>query len=270
MTDSDSPTSASGRERSPSFPFISLPLSIKRLDSVEKKFGRHAMPNSKAGIAWGLQPESSQAQQTLAALKAYGLVLYQGSSTDRRSVISDFGRIFLRAQQESILRAAAREAVLKPRIFGELFGEWGATRPPDAVCLDDLVLKRKFTEAAAARLLRVYDKNVEFAQLAELDRPDAGPFPEDTDTSEFAAPDELGSSAGAPPSHPVGLSGQTHMNAVYTSTAEAFTEVFSSDSGQVALTWPKALSAPEAEEVEAWLNLIIKKVKRRTQASPTE
>ena len=67
------------RDRSPSFPFIPLSTAIERLEAFEKTFGRHPTPKIKAGIAWGMKEGGSQANQTLAALKAFGLLESDGS-----------------------------------------------------------------------------------------------------------------------------------------------------------------------------------------------
>jgi hypothetical protein len=86
------------KDRSPSFPFIPLKTAINRLIAFEGYFKRHPAPVEKVGLAWKMKEKSSQAAQTIAALKAFGLVEYQG----RTAVISDEGRTYLRAQQDAV------------------------------------------------------------------------------------------------------------------------------------------------------------------------
>lgn len=157
------------KERSPSFPFIPLQTALERLISFELKFGRHPAPAAKAGIAWSMKEDSSQAQQTLAALKAFGLVEYQGASKDRHAVISEDGRNFLRAQQESVKNEIVRRVALKPKMIDHYWRDWGADRPPREVCLDQLVLKGGFTQSAAETFLRVYDATIAYAGLTDSD-----------------------------------------------------------------------------------------------------
>ena len=45
---------------------------------------------------------TSQAQQTMAALKYFGLVEYQGSGENLTATISEDARTYLRAQQDAI------------------------------------------------------------------------------------------------------------------------------------------------------------------------
>jgi hypothetical protein len=158
------------RERSPSFPFIPLQQAIKRLQEFEGTFGRHPAPAKHTGTAWGMKGWSSQAQQTLAALKAYGLVDYSGSAADLSASISDAGRTYLRAQQESVKAEVLKQISLKPKAIAKYFSEWGTDRPPDAVCLDRLVLKDGFTDGAAKLFLNVYDQTIAYAGLADSDK----------------------------------------------------------------------------------------------------
>ncbi len=87
MTDAAS-ASKGKKDRSPSFPFIPLGAAIDRLAAFEAKFGRHPTPADKAGLAWGIKEGSSQADQTLAALRSFGLVIYKGTGPKREVSIS--------------------------------------------------------------------------------------------------------------------------------------------------------------------------------------
>ncbi|WP_421914761.1 hypothetical protein [Mesorhizobium sp.] len=158
------------RERSPSFPFIPLQQAIKRLMEFEATFGRHPTPAKHTGSAWAMKGWTSQAQQTLAALKAFGLVEYAGSASDLTASISEEGRTYLRAQQDSIKAEVLKRAALKPRVIAKYFSEWGPDRPLDAICLDRLVLKDGFTDAAAKLFLNVYDSTIAYAGLGDSDK----------------------------------------------------------------------------------------------------
>jgi len=157
------------KDRSPSYPFISLQVAVDRLIALDAMFGRHPAPASKVGLAWKMKPGSSQAAQTLAALKSFGFVDYTGASEDRAAVISEDGRTFLRAQQDSVKREVLMRAALKPKAIEKYWHLWGADRPPSAVCLDALVLKGGFTQSAADTFLRVYDATIAYAGLSDFD-----------------------------------------------------------------------------------------------------
>jgi hypothetical protein len=158
------------KDRSPSFPFIGLSTALDRLSAFEQKFGRHPAPANKAGLAWGMKEGSSQAQQTLAALKSFGMVEYTGSGDQRIAALTEEGRNYLRAQQESVKAEIRRGMALKPKLIAYYWRKWGADRPIKEVCLDQLVLNGGFTQSAAETFLRVYDSTIGYAGLAGSDK----------------------------------------------------------------------------------------------------
>ena len=132
----------------------------------------HPRPVAVGLPSRGYKGDTSQAQQTLAALKAFGLLEYKGSGPKRSVMISDFARTFLRANQESLKESVLKDIALTPKWIARMWGQWGVDRHPDEVCLDELVLQHKFTENAAALFLRVYDETIAYAGLADSDKID--------------------------------------------------------------------------------------------------
>jgi hypothetical protein len=154
------------RDRSPSFPSIALKDAIDRLVAFEKYFGRHTAPVDKAGAAWNLKT----ADQTIAALRYFGLIDYVGRPGDRQVAISEDGRNYLRAQQASVKQEILKRAAVRPKEIRKFWEIWGADRPPDLVCADDLVLKNGFSQRGASIFLKVYDATIAFAGLGESDK----------------------------------------------------------------------------------------------------
>jgi hypothetical protein len=157
------------RDRSPAFPAIPLGEAVDKLAAFEKTFGRHAAPYDKAGLAWGLK----QAGDYVAALRYFGFVEYVGGSEARQIVITEDGRNLLRAQQPSLRQALLRKAALQPREIAKFWSKWGADRPPDPVCLDELVLRNGFSQRGAPLFLRSYDETIGFVELAETHKIDS-------------------------------------------------------------------------------------------------
>lgn len=170
MADAESGAEKPKKDRSPSFPFVSLRDAIKRLQAFDQTFGRHPAPGGKVGLAWGMKDKSSQAYQILAALKAFGLVRYEGSGVNLKASLTDEARTYLRAQQDSIKSGVLKGVALKPAQFAKFWTVWGADRPPDPVCLDQLLLQHAFTDSAAHNFLKVYDDTIAFAGLTHSDR----------------------------------------------------------------------------------------------------
>ena len=172
MTDdyTDIANSKAPRDRSPGFPFISLETAVQRLSQIEQKFGRHPTPVNKVGLAWEMKENSSQADQTVAAMKYFGLVEYEGSGLSRRVFITEDGRNYLRAQQEGIKKDLLKKFALNPREITKFWEKWGKDRPHDSVCLDELILNHKYNENAAPKFLKIYDETIEFSGLTEFDK----------------------------------------------------------------------------------------------------
>jgi hypothetical protein len=180
------------RDRSPNFPCVSLKTAVERLVAFEKYFSRHPAPMNKAGLAWGLKENSDQAAQVLSAMRYFGLIDYQGNPPARQAVISDSGRTYLRAQQDTIKQEVLRQAALQPRMIRKFWDLWGADRLPDPICKDDLVLHNGFSERGAPLFLKIYDDTIAFAGLAHPDKvpPDSAEVIDDGNGS-TAEEDEL-------------------------------------------------------------------------------
>jgi hypothetical protein len=191
MTDAP-PTEKIIRERSPSFPFIPLEGALGRLEEFERTFSRQEPPADRTYLAWGMKGDTSQAQQTLGALRAFGLVEYKGSGPKRLVTISADARNYLRAQQDSVKREAVKRLALKPKWIAHFWGIWGVDKVPDPIRLDALVLEHKFNESAAPTFLKVYDATIAYAGLRESDKDDGanvGSGPDDAEIVDVSVGD---------------------------------------------------------------------------------
>jgi hypothetical protein len=196
------------RERSPNFPCVPLKTAVDRLISFEKYFSRHPAPINKVGLAWSLKENSDQASQVLSAMRYYGLIDYQGNPPARQAVISEPARTYLRAQQDAIKQEVLRQAALRPRMIRKFWDQWGADRPPDPICRDDLVLHNGFSERGAPLFLKIYDDTIAFAGLAHPDKvpPDSAEVIDDGDdsaTEEDELPGQLSERKPPPPAKTV-------------------------------------------------------------------
>ncbi|WP_316232717.1 hypothetical protein [Bradyrhizobium sp. SZCCHNPS2010] len=194
--------SKASKDRSPSFPFIPLGTAIQRLEQFEKKFGRHPAPAAKAGLAWDMKEKSSQADQTLAALKSFGLVKYNGMGLARHASLTDEGRNYLRAQQDTIKKEILKVCALRPKIIRTFWASWGTDRPPNEVALDKLILENGFSEGGAKNFLRVYDETVTYAGLASSDKIDIEQEADSGGDDDAGEQPDLGLVRKAPPPPP--------------------------------------------------------------------
>ena len=162
-------TTKGKRERSPAYPFISLKEALERAKKFAGQYKRHPARLSNAVSVWGYSPKSSGGIQTIAALKAFGLLKVQGSGDDRKVELTELAWRILEGNQKSTRKEAISESVLKPSIISECWGKWGAERPPDAEFLDHLIFDRNFNRDAAIRFLKIYDDTISYGNLTESD-----------------------------------------------------------------------------------------------------
>jgi hypothetical protein len=168
MTDMQEDTDKARKERSPSFPFISLKKAVERIREMADAHRRNQARMVTVGATWGYAAKSSGLLQTVAALKAFGLIDDIGGP-DRKIQISDLGWRILHDARPGALETAIREAALKPRLIAEYVAQWVPERPSDAHCLSELQLDRGFNDVAAKLFLKVFDETISYANLKNGD-----------------------------------------------------------------------------------------------------
>jgi hypothetical protein len=162
-------TPAGKKDRSPSFPFITLTKAVERTRLLYDAGKRHEMRMADAAGAMGYGPKSSGVIQTLAALIAYGLVEDSGSGEARKFKVSDLGFKVVADQRPGAREAALAEAAMKPKLIAEYAVPWGSGRPADGICLSELHIDRGFTEDGAKTFIRVFDDAMGYAKVADSD-----------------------------------------------------------------------------------------------------
>ena len=169
MTDLSIQQDKAKKDRSPSFPFISLPKAIERAQQVADNHKRSEARLSAVAPTWGYGVKSSGLLQTASALKQYGLTDDVGSGADRRIKLSELAWRILLDTRPGAKEQALREAAVKPRLIAEYIEKWSIDRPTDSHCLSDLQLDRGFTPDAAKVFLKVFDETISFAGLRSGD-----------------------------------------------------------------------------------------------------
>jgi hypothetical protein len=294
------------KHRSPAYPFISLSKAIERAKTFYDANKRHSAHVSAAIKTWGFADKSSGGQQTIGALKHYGLLVDEsGSGDDRKVKLTALAfRILLDLVPDSPERATAiREAALTPKLFNELFQKWGVDLPGDDTIGTYLLRDKEFNSDAISIVIRVYKDTLEFAKLGEpdtmsgtvADKRDEAVKVGDyvqwtsqgmdrfetpvrvtgiTDDGEFAQVE--GSTTGLPmeqlqkvdppsnqppappvPPAPPAPPAPPKLMLGVAREVSSFTE------GEAVLQWPATMSPESVLELEDWLELVVKKMKRR-------
>ena len=69
-----------------------------------------------------------------------------------------------------LFRSVLKNAALRPKAIAKFWNHWGADRPRDPVCLDDLILKHGFSDNGAQKFLKVYDATIAYAGFSKSDK----------------------------------------------------------------------------------------------------
>lgn len=175
------------RFRSPPYPYVGLGTAVAKADQLYNAVRHHAAALPTAAKAWDTGPKSSATAQSIGALIQYGLIDDEGSGDARKMKLTPLAlKIVMDKRPESLERAEAlKEAALTPRIFSELFAEYGVAKNVDDTLLVYALTAERvsngrapYSEKSAAEVLRVYRDTIDYAGLVDSDtEPDEGqPF----------------------------------------------------------------------------------------------
>ena len=162
--------------RSPSFPFISLREAVDRARAFYEAEQRNAARPETAAAHWGYSPKSSGGKQTIAALRAFGLL--EGDTLIKLS--GRALRILLDEREASEERERLlKQAALLPPLHSRLWERYGADLPSAQTLRLSLILDEGFNENSVDDFLTEYKETLEFAKLrmAEGARPRPEPAP---------------------------------------------------------------------------------------------
>jgi hypothetical protein len=307
---------AQKKHRSPAYPFISLEKAINRARELYRHDNRHASPVAAAIKHWGFAEKSSGGQQTIAALKQYGLLADDGSGADRRVKLTDRALSILLDEVENSPEKskAIRDAALAPKLFAEMFNKWGAELPSPETMRTFLRRDKGFNDEVLGVVIRAFKDSVSFAKLGQsdkvadddldnVDRLDVaiGDYIqwESQGMLQFVAPKRVtgisddseyvfveGETTGVPMSQvskaeppaqhihgahippgtqlfPPSISHATAAGRGGQVAISVAREVSSLPEGEAMLQWPASISSESVKDLEDWLGLVIRKLKRR-------
>lgn len=253
------------KHRSPNYPLFDLGKAVELAKKLYDTDKVHKVPIGVVHERWGYKKNSSAGNQAVAAAKSYGLVSVEGTGEQRLIAVTDTGRrIILNAPDRPEL---LKKAAVGPSLFNSLWGRYRIDGlPSDDVLSHHLIFDRKFNEDIVNYAIDRFKKTVAFAKLVAGDTIEGGGDEEDEESSDDSSESSATSSSSSSSSSrsfdspPLKPPAKRQM-------ATGFKEdVFSLDEGQVVLQWPDRLSKDSAADLQDWLELIGRKIKRAVQA----
>ena len=248
-------SASNGRKhRSPAFPFIGLERALERALEVYAKERKHPVPLTALAQHWRYRAKSSGVQQTISSLKQYGFLAESGSGKDRTLRLTKLAlRIILDEVPESPERAQAiKEAALTPKLFREMFDLWGVDFPSVEHMRTFLRRDKGFNEDSLSAAIRNYHDTLEYSKLSKSDK-----------LLPYEEPNGEGETMTGQPEE------QDRVRRQVNPTGHGISrEVFSLGDGVVTLEWPDTLDSEGLADVDDWLQLVLRKLKRLKAKSP--
>lgn len=277
--------------RSPAYPAIDLASAIDRARMFYKHEKRSGANVIVAVSHWGYGPLSSGGKQTLAALLSFGLMVDEGASDSRQVRLSDLAfRILLDERPDSPERDdAIRRAALMPKIHQEILSKWPRLEVSDANLRHYLLVERKFNENGARDLIKELRATISFANLDKVQdnfneasgAPVSGYASAVATGNESLAVDDsvrAFSPIDVPPSSPqLRAEGQTMSNQQERGVdmqrlpvapkpgTKQDTFSFAGSDGLAVFQWPAQMTVEEFEDLEAWIEIKLRSIKRSLQ-----
>lgn len=239
--------SQKARERSPNFPFITLEAALERARQFHQAEKRGAAPFPAAAQHWKYSPSSSGAIQTVAALKSYGLMVDEGSGSNRRVRLTELAlRILLDIRPESAEREQyKRQAATTPFVAAQVYEKFTDGLPSEASLHHHLIFDHGFNQATALRVTRILMENELFKK----------PYASDTISVEQKIASEAKFNLRSMTSS---QSPATQMQ----SKGGFRQDVLALSEGQIVLQWPEKLTKESFREFKEWIEFQVRKIAR--------
>lgn len=244
------------RTRSPNYPTISLPDAIDRVRKVYQKEHLHKADPEVVCKAMGYTGVNGASLGVLSALKKYLLLEEVGKELKVSALALS---ILVDPPNSTERQGAIRSAAAAPALFATLFDEFGDS-PPSDENLRAFLLKRNFAQTAVDTPIRTYRETLSFVSQY------AGVYNKPKPTEEEA---EMQATEERPVDRSqTGSKPTTGAPVGEAAVSEGMRrDVWDLDEGRVVFDRPATLSDDSIEYLEAWLMLMLKKIKKEKVTS---
>jgi len=161
--------------RSPSFPFIGLGAALDRARQLYDRAQSSEVPAEEVLHCWSYSVKSSGGNQTLAALRAFGLLEGEGRvKLSQRALRILIGEGGLSSDKARLLEEAAR----LPPLHAMLWEKYGRQLPVQEELKAYLLLEEGFNKNTVDKFIQEYRGTLEFAGMLEPARAPKERMPE--------------------------------------------------------------------------------------------
>ena len=232
------------KTRSPNYPVVSLDKAVELVRKVYKADYKNKVDKAVVATHLGYGGINGKSLGVISALSKFGLLDGRGDLL----VTDDAVTILVDPKESPARQQAIRRAALLPAMFAQLHTHFGGT-VPSPENLSAYLQKNGFTPPAAQIVAKTYRDTMLFVTQ------EAG------DTPAVEQDDESAEGKGMQGQQDTGAAGRE--TSLKPPPVGSVREVSMLDEGEAVLQWPATLSATSVEELEDWLQLVLKKLKRR-------
>ncbi len=156
------------RQRSPNYPAIGLEKALEKVNTIYEQGKMNPVPLPAAFQMWNYKEAAGN--QTVAALKAFGLIDVTGEKEYRQLHVTENARRILRNHQDR--DRLLREAAIKPELHKELWGKYQENLPADSIIRHYLIFERpaRFNEESVDSFIAQFKNTIVFAKLSLSDK----------------------------------------------------------------------------------------------------
>ena len=236
------------KQRSPRYPAIGLRDAVDKIEKIFNEKHRSAMTSEIAAQHLGYAGLTGASLPVISALRKYGFLEGRGDkirvSNNAVTIIADRD-----AKDQSERIEALKKSLTNDDLFSDLFQQFGEHVSEKNITAT--LIKNGFTRDAATKASRSYLESIAFVNEAS----EGYNHPSEIQNIEETHEDES--------SHPPLKSLFIPPSVIPKRNMQQ--DTFNLDEGEVTLHWPARLSRDSYDELESWLNLLLRRAKRRAQ-----
>lgn len=243
------------RSRSPRYPSMPLDEAIDLARKVYAGDGMHAVDREVAAGHLGYRGLSGASAQALASLAQYGLIESSGKGQVR---LTSLALDIIEPQDDAEKERSLRAAAWTPRLFSELRDRFPATTPSEGN-LRAYLIRQQFSASALKSVIPAYLKTCEYlaAEGASESHGQPSSMAENSPNNQtLKGASQMEAQVQSRPSVPIQIAGGETL------PLGTRREVFALDEGEVVITLPNRLSADSIADIEDWLAIVGRKLRR--------
>lgn len=244
------------RVRSPRYPSIGLKDAVDLAKKIYAKDGMHPLDRESAVQHLGYTSLNGASATVLASLKQYGLTADAGTGMLR---LTELALDIIEPTSEDTQRSSLQVAAYSPDLFAAL-RERFPEKPPSESNLRAHLVRQGFTPAAVKSIIPSYLETHEYiTSIGEIGKDGAvlEPAAHAASDRQPEGPHLKGNPYAMQGTPQLPATSQT--NAVPVGTRRM---VFDTEEGEAIFTYPDALSDASIDDLEAWLALVVKRLRR--------